>query len=234
MQTATQRLAVGRRLVAGPRAARAPARGVGCRSQSGRAEPFNEGAAQVKRLVNRDRKDLLGNKIDILDKYSTEFGDPDEPAPRPPAAAASAAAAAAPAPAAAAPTAAAVPAAAGPPAGAAAAPGAAAAQAKPASPFAAAAPAAVATKFTGGGALSSPFGPGTSSRTRSVTEPVGLSPDMGPDPVVRLPPTPKNLLSRITLTQVVLFFTFSSMIGLMLATFYVVLGTGAVRLAGIE
>jgi hypothetical protein len=32
----------------------------------------------------------------------------------------------------------------------------------------------------------------------------------------------------------VLFFTFSSMIGLMLATFYVVVNTGAVRLAGID
>jgi hypothetical protein len=31
----------------------------------------------------------------------------------------------------------------------------------------------------------------------------------------------------------VLFFTFSSMIGLMLATFYVVVNSGAVRLAGV-
>eukprot|EP00967_Tisochrysis_lutea_P141949 scaffold261503_cov13-Tisochrysis_lutea.AAC.1 len=40
-----------------------------------RAEPFNEGAAQVKRLVQRDRKEFLGNNVDILDQYTTEFGD---------------------------------------------------------------------------------------------------------------------------------------------------------------
>lgn len=38
-------------------------------------QPFNEGAAQVKRLVNRDRKEFLGNDVDILDQYTTEFGD---------------------------------------------------------------------------------------------------------------------------------------------------------------
>eukprot|EP00775_Hariotina_reticulata_P000911 gene911-1236_t len=57
---------------------------------------------------------------------------------------------------------------------------------------------------------------------------------MGPDPIVKPTPQQGNFLSRITITQVVLFFTFSSMIGLMLATFYVVLNSGAVRLAGIE
>jgi hypothetical protein len=38
------------------------------------SEPFSENAAQVKRLINRDRKEFLGNSSDILDKYQTEFG----------------------------------------------------------------------------------------------------------------------------------------------------------------
>jgi hypothetical protein len=38
-------------------------------------EPFNESAAQVKRLISRDRKEFLGNDEDILDKYTTEFGE---------------------------------------------------------------------------------------------------------------------------------------------------------------
>jgi hypothetical protein len=49
-------------------------------------EPFNESAAQVKRLINRDRKELLGNKEDILDKYETEFGDSKAQQQTPPAA----------------------------------------------------------------------------------------------------------------------------------------------------
>jgi hypothetical protein len=57
----------------------------------------------------------------------------------------------------------------------------------------------VATKFTG--STASPFG--TASRTRSMLEPQGLTPDMGPDPIVRQAPTPGNILSKITLTQVV-------------------------------
>ena len=40
--------------------------------------------------------------------------------------------------------------------------------------------------------------------------------------------------ARITLTQVVLFCSFSTIIGSMIATFFVVLKSGAVRLAGIE
>lgn len=35
----------------------------------------DEGAAQVKRLISRDKKEFLGNDTDILDKYNTEFGD---------------------------------------------------------------------------------------------------------------------------------------------------------------
>jgi hypothetical protein len=57
----------------------------------------------------------------------------------------------------------------------------------------------VATKFTGSSA--SPFG--TASRTRSMLEPQGLTPDMGPDPIVKQAPTPGNILSRITVVQVV-------------------------------
>jgi hypothetical protein len=99
-------------------------------------------------------------------------------------------------------------------------------------PATAAKPAAVQTKFTGSSSAAAPFG--SSPRARTIQEPKGLSPDMGPDPIVKPAITPGNILSRITLTQVVLFCTFSSMILLMLATFSVVLKSGAIRLAGIE
>jgi hypothetical protein len=171
---------------------------------------------QVKRLVDRDRAQMLGNKVDILDKFETEFGDPSTSEPRPAPAAAPAAPAAAKAVSAAAPAAAA-------PAAAPAAPAPASApssssspsssSAPPASPFAAAAPAAAAkpaaavqTKFNapGGGGAASPFGAATNPRQmRSMMEPRGLAPDMSPDPIVKLAPTPGNLLSKITLTQVV-------------------------------
>jgi hypothetical protein len=164
---------------------------------AGRTEPFNEAAVQVKRLVARDREQMLGNKIDILDKFETEFGDPDEPSTsaRPVASAAAVAE---------------------PPAASPSTSGSSsttAAAAAPASPAAAAAPkpaapAAVKTSFGAGGGVASPFGasssaPGASSRTRSMMEPAGLSPDMSPDPIVKTPPTPGNLISKITLTQVV-------------------------------
>lgn len=50
---------------------------------AGRTEPFNENVAQVKRLINRDRKEFMGNSDDILDKYTTEFGDGDASASTP-------------------------------------------------------------------------------------------------------------------------------------------------------
>jgi hypothetical protein len=46
-----------------------------CRLGFSGGQPFNEGASQVKRLINRDRKEFLGNEGDILDKFETEFGD---------------------------------------------------------------------------------------------------------------------------------------------------------------
>lgn len=151
---------------------------------TGRAEPFNESAAQVQRLVSRDRKEFLGNKVDILDKYQTEFGDPDDDTPASasastPAASSSSVSTSS--------------------------PSAPASSTSVASPFAATAtaakPAAVQTKFTGGSSTASPFG--SAARTRSIVEPKGLSPDMGPDPIVKPAATPGNFLSRITLTQVV-------------------------------
>jgi hypothetical protein len=176
---------------------------------AGRSEPFNEGAVQVKRLVDRDRAQMLGNQVDILDKFETEFGDPDQPStlPRP---AASAAVADAPAststsastPASTSSTTADTAAAAAAPKPAA---PAAAAAAKPAAPAAAAkpaAPAAVKTNFGAPGGVASPFG-GPPRPNRSNMEPLGLSPDMSPDPIVNMAPTPGNIISRITLTQVV-------------------------------
>ncbi|GBF98686.1 hypothetical protein Rsub_11400 [Raphidocelis subcapitata] len=204
------------------------------RARSGRVEePFNEGAAQVRRLVQRDRKELMGN-ADILEKYKTEFGDGADGGAAPASTSAAAAAAA--------------------PAAAPAAPAAVAAPAAPASssPFAPSAPSSSSSPFGAAGGAASPFAPGAASpfaagaaaspfgaaplrpsRLASI-EPKGLSPDMGPDPIIAPPKDTRSWLARITLTQVVLFLSFSTIIGIMIATFVVVVKTGAVRLAGIE
>ena len=34
----------------------------------------------MRRLINRDRKEFLGNDDDILDKYTVEYGDGKAPA----------------------------------------------------------------------------------------------------------------------------------------------------------
>mmetsp|Transcript_5131 Transcript_5131/g.11163 ORF Transcript_5131/g.11163 Transcript_5131/m.11163 type:complete len:204 (-) Transcript_5131:654-1265(-) len=163
--------------------------------RAGRTEPFNEGAAQVKRLISRDRKEFLGNEEDILDKYKTEFGDA----------------------------------------------GATSIEQKPASsasanPFASGSSAgpSSSTENPFKTSTASPFGaaPSSTKPFKSSIEPRGLSPDMGPDPIVK--ETPLNLLQQISITQVVIFFSFTLIIGLMLSTFYVVLNAGGVRLAGLD
>ena len=155
-------------------------------------EPFNEGAAQVRRLVQRDRQELLGNATDILDKYKTEFGDGAEEA---------AAAAASPAAVAAAPSSSAAPAAP-------------AAPSSSSSPFAPSSSGAASPFAAGGATAASPFGsagaaspfggaaPARPSRLASL-EPKGLTPDMSPDPIVAPPKDTRSWLARITLTQVV-------------------------------
>lgn len=176
-------------------------------------EPFNETAAQVKRLISRDRKAFLGNSVDILDKLEYEFGaTPDAPVSP---------AAAAPAPAAAAPPAAAPAAPAASTSAAAAAststPPAAPAPAQPAAPVAAKFGAAPSAASPFGAASTSPFAPsggaspfapsgGASPLSRrQSSEPKGLSPYMGPDPLakpVSITDT-RNFLQRITVGQVV-------------------------------
>lgn len=50
------------------------------RTTTGRAwGTGDENAAQVKRLISRDKKEFMGNSTDILDKYTTEFGDAAAP-----------------------------------------------------------------------------------------------------------------------------------------------------------
>lgn len=170
------------------------------RQVSGRTEPFNENVAQVKRLINRDRKEFMGNSEDILDKYTTEFGDglptpTFTPAP------------VAPTPAPASPTPSAV------------------------NPFAASSLSAenpfktpAATPFGAAPAAPKPFKQGI--------EPKGLTPDMSPDPIIK--ETPFDLIKSIGLPQIIIFCTFSSMIGLMIATFWVVVNAGGVSLAGLD
>lgn len=184
---------------------------------TGRAteEPFNEGAAQVRRLVQRDRKELLGNAADILDKYKTEFGNgTEEEAPPPPAQSAVTTAA---------PSSSSSPFGSG------------SSSNSSSSPFASGGVAASPFGGPAGGAAS-PFGGAATARPSRLAsiEPKGLSPDMGPDPIVAPPKDTRSFLARITLTQVVLVLSFSTIIGLMIATFFVVVNTGAVRLAGID
>jgi hypothetical protein len=141
------------------------------------AEPdFDEGAAQVRRLLDRDRKDM------DFDELESAF-DSNSPASSAQETAADASKSATPA-------------------------------------------VSMSTKST-----ISPFGPSSGSlpfeppaRKPSI-EPRNLSPDMQPD---RLEETP--WWTKITLTQVVIVLSFTTIIGLMIATFFVVLNMGAIRL----
>lgn len=151
------------------------------RAQMGGNRRFDEGADQVRRLLDRDRKELQGLE-EIGGAFNAEFdeGLDDKPAAKPAAASTSA-----------------------PSAGATGA-------AKPASPFGAP-----------GRAAASPFGSGP---RKPLFEPEGLRPDLPAD-AMKSDPWWKN----ITLTQVVIVLSFTLIIGLMLATFFVVLKSGGVR-----
>lgn len=156
-----------------------------------------ENAAQVRRLINRDRKEFLGNDQDILDKYNVEFSDgnkaPATPSTSDPDG----------------PSASAVN------------PFGTGLSSNPLNPFGSAPPSAPLGNAKAG---SNPF--------KASIEPVGLRPDMSPDPFVK--ETPVAFLQSITLTQVVLFLSFTTIILSMVATFNFVLSTGAIRLAGLD
>eukprot|EP00199_Chlamydomonas_sp_CCMP681_P003382 CAMPEP_0119107692 /NCGR_PEP_ID=MMETSP1180-20130426/11544_1 /TAXON_ID=3052 ORGANISM="Chlamydomonas cf sp, Strain CCMP681" /NCGR_SAMPLE_ID=MMETSP1180 /ASSEMBLY_ACC=CAM_ASM_000741 /LENGTH=177 /DNA_ID=CAMNT_0007093211 /DNA_START=123 /DNA_END=656 /DNA_ORIENTATION=+ len=164
-------------------------------------EPFNESAAQVKRLISRDRKEFMGNQADILEKYENEFGPSegerplsDRPTPAfvvPPAPVVSK-----PKP----------------------------APAKPLSSSAASNP-------FGAPAAPVPLSKAVTQPFKQSIEPVGLRPDMGPDPIQQ--ETPFNFLANITLTQVAIVASFSLVILLMIGTFFFVLKVGGVRLNGV-
>eukprot|EP01024_Parvocaulis_polyphysoides_P054988 TRINITY_DN5590_c1_g3_i1.p3 TRINITY_DN5590_c1_g3~~TRINITY_DN5590_c1_g3_i1.p3 ORF type:complete len:179 (-),score=19.27 TRINITY_DN5590_c1_g3_i1:57-593(-) len=75
----------------------------------------------------------------------------------------------------------------------------------------------------------SPFGEGyTPSQSRSPFDESlsGLSPQMAPDPIVSEPWW--GFIKQITLGQLVIVVTFTSMISLMFGTFYVVLTSGGI------
>ncbi|KAG2489341.1 hypothetical protein HYH03_012171 [Edaphochlamys debaryana] len=150
-----------------------------------------ENAAQVRRLISRDRKEFLGNEGDILDKYNVELGDAGRTATPP-----------TPSPSAGPTISATTP-----------------------NPFGS--PAASANPFG-----SSPAPPASPFGSRQAIEPTGLRPDMSPDPFVK--ETPVNFIKSITLTQIVLFCSFTLIIVGTVATFNFVLGTGAIRIAGID
>eukprot|EP00887_Chlorella_sp_A99_P000659 scaffold5.g659.t1 len=183
--------------------ARRPAAVTG-RRVAARAEPFNEGAAQVRRLLDRDRKEL------DYDELEASFGaQPDTPR------------SASEADAQPAPSSSGAPSA-GPPRTASpftASSSAASVAAKaPVSPFG------PASSPAGGGA--SPFGPapGGAPARKPFAEPAGLSPSMQPAVIKEDP-----WWSKITLTQVAIVLSFATTISLMFVTFFFVLGTGAIH-----
>lgn len=90
-----------------------------------------------------------------------------------------------------------------------------------------------ASPFTSSNTKPNTFGSNPpASPFRSSIEPKGLTPMLGPDPVLK--EKQKNPLASITITQVVLFCSFTLIILSMLATYNFVMSTGAIRLAGIE
>ncbi|MEW5307390.1 MAG: hypothetical protein WDW36_009793 [Sanguina aurantia] len=171
-------------------------------------------ALTVRRLVKRDKTTFLGNKVDILDKFTTEFDE--GPSLSEPEAASASQPEAAPTP-----VKAAVP-----------------IPSAPASvnPFAnsitTGRPVSADNPFKAGPAPASPFGSaGAAKPFKQSIEPLGLNPDMSPDPIVK--EAPFDFLKSITLTQGVIAGSFVFVIALMLVTFNVAVGAGAIRLSGI-
>ena len=149
------------------------------------AEPeFDEGAAQVRRLLDRDRKDMDFEALEsAFGDDAPPSGTPDKTSPPP----------------------------AGTPAG----------SAAPASPAVSMSSKPTMSPF-GSAGTPLPFEP---KATKPSIEPRGLSPDMKPDVIASSP-----WWTKITLTQVVIVLSFTTIIGLMIATFFVVLNMGAIRL----
>ena len=71
----------------------------------------------------------------------------------------------------------------------------------------------------------SPFGSPAPTMRKPFNEPAGLSPDMKPDVIEETP-----WWTKITFTQVVIVLSFTSIISLMIATFFFVLNVGAIRI----
>lgn len=157
---------------------------------------FDEGAAQVRRLLDRDRKEL------DFDELESAFADPsstdNEPIDRTPTL---------PAPTGTADI---------------------AQEASPANSGA---------RFSADKTPVSPFGPSSTSSAspfsasppptarKPFNEPAGLSPTMQPDVIDSAP-----WWTKITLTQIVIVLSFTTIISLMIATFFFVLNVGAIRI----
>jgi len=145
------------------------------------ADSFDEGAAQVRRLLDRDRKDV---DFDELEKTFDSATDGESKATN--------------------------------------------------RGVVEATPSNSGAMFAADKAKMSPFGPSPgslgavpfegSSRKPSI-EPKNLSPDMKPAPIETTP-----WWTKITLTQVVIVLSFTTIISLMIATFFFVLNVGAIRL----
>ncbi|KAK9826772.1 hypothetical protein WJX81_007800 [Elliptochloris bilobata] len=170
---------------------------------------FDEGAAQVQRLLQRDRKELTGVE-EIGASFSAEFDDGKEAAAQEAGRLSSngAASSSSPAP--------------GSPFGAASAPP------KPMSPFGAAALRSSAFGAGGGQGTKAPGGPANpfsgAGGAKLFTENAQLSPTMEPDAFVEKP-----WWQNIKLGQIVIFLSFTTIIGVMVGTFFVVLKAGGVH-----
>lgn len=178
-----------------------------------RAGNFNEGAAQVRRLVDRDRKEL---SLDELELTFAEEAVPSASAPTAPSSAAEADGS---------------PVAATPPV--VTAPGtvpvsnfqvnSSAADKTPVSPFGPAdntppAPSPSRPLASFGASM------GMTPSKRPFSEPAGLSPNM-PTPLKDTTPW----WTKVTVTQMVIVASFTTIITLMISTFFFVLSTGAIR-----
>jgi hypothetical protein len=82
-----------------------------------------------------------------------------------------------------------------------------------------------------GDSPAAPFSKPAAQPFKQSIEPLGLRPDMSPDPMVA--ETPISFLQSITLTQVLIVLSFTLIIALMFSTFFFVLKVGGVRLNGI-
>lgn len=78
----------------------------------------------------------------------------------------------------------------------------------------------------------SPFAAPLNQAKKPSIEPAGMNPEMSPDPFGK--EIGPSFFESIGVVQIVLFLSFSTIIGIMIATFFVTLGSGAIRISGVD